>query len=161
VHGTVIPFTGDFQEASYTVSGGSGDFAGASGGGRILVVDKANPNQAHFRQQWSGTVTAPAIQFDTTPPQLSVGKPVVKRTGARRYRLRIPFHAGDDAGGPVAYEFVLRGGSRTLRAAGMNATAVAVSVQTSRNARRLLGTLTVYDDSANPTTRSLRIGLPK
>jgi hypothetical protein len=153
-------FDGTARQADYTVTGGTGAYAEASGNGTILVTDVANPGQEHGPQQWSGTVTAPVTEFDTTPPQLSVGKPVVKRTSTRRYRIRIPFRASDNAGGPITYEFVLRGGTRSVRAAGTNATGVMVSVGTSRNARRLVSTLTVYDESANPTTRLVRIALP-
>lgn len=156
-------FGGTFRLGSYSITGGTGAYAGATGSGTIHGIAVGDPNkppgQELFPQQWSGTVIAPATEFDTTPPQLSVGKAVVKRTGPGRYRIRIPFRASDGAGGPIAYELVLRGGSRTIRATGTNATSVAVSVRTLQTTRRLVGTLTAYDDSANPTRRVVRIDL--
>jgi hypothetical protein len=155
-------FDGGFRRGSYAVTGGSGAFAGASGSGTIDAVSVANPSSkgtVHFPQQWSGTVTAPTTEFDTTAPTLAVGKPVVKEMGEHRYRITIPFRASDDAAGPIEYDLVLRGGTRIIRATGTNATGVAVSVKTARSARRLVGTLTVYDASANPATRSVRIAL--
>jgi len=159
--GTIsFSFSGNFRTATYTVTGGTGAFAGASGTGTINGVDLelGGPNVA---QSWSGTLNAPATHFDTTPPQLSIGKAKVKRAGAHRYRIKIPFRASDDSGGPIDYELVVRGGTKVVKASGSGASAIGVSVATRPKTRRLLGALTVYDASANPATRSFRIRLPR
>jgi HYR domain len=56
-------------EERFTVTGGSGRYAGASGGGTISHVSNGPPNW-DGRDTWIGTILVPGLEFDLTPPML-------------------------------------------------------------------------------------------
>ena len=78
-----------------TISG-TGAFAGASGS--ATVVHQANDN-------WvvTGTVTAPAVTFDLTPPKLAglVNQTVKAKEGKRPTKVRFAVTANDSVGGKL------------------------------------------------------------
>jgi hypothetical protein len=93
----------------FTVAGGSGTYAGASGtlvyrGSVTMRVGPCCTGTA--RDRWTGTLTVPGLEFDTTPPALegAVSKTVRASRRATRVRVRYAVNASDavDGGVPVA-----------------------------------------------------------
>jgi len=98
----------------FTVTGGTGVYLGASGGG---IVD----HSAHYTfsgsagtDTWTGTLTVPGLAFDVTPPTLSgvVNRTVRARRGAKRVRVRFVVTANDQVDGPVPASCTPRSGRR-------------------------------------------------
>jgi HYR domain len=84
---------------TFTVTGGSGTFAGASGAGTIDHLS----NGLRGRDSWSGTLVVPGFEFDLTPPRImgAANKLVRAPRNARRIRVRYPVSASDDVDGAV------------------------------------------------------------
>ena len=87
----------------FTVTGGTGMYQGASGGG---VVD----NHYHFTSTgwagtdtWTGTLNVSGLSFDVAPPTLSglSNKTVRVRRTAKHVRVRFVVTARDELDGPV------------------------------------------------------------
>lgn len=79
----------------FTVTGGTGAYAGAQGGGTVVV--------GTHRATWSGALTVPGYTFDTTPPVFSGASAKIVRApkGKRTVRVRYAVAARDDVDGPV------------------------------------------------------------
>ena len=92
--------------ASFTVTGGTGSYAGASGSGTETASDLA-------RDVWSGTLTVPGLSFDTVPPVVdgTVSKTVRVRNGTRRVRVTYKVSAVDAVDGRVAVSCSPRSGA--------------------------------------------------
>ena len=86
---------------TFTVTGGSGTFAGASGAGSIDHL--SNGAGLRGRDSWSGTLVVPGFEFDLTPPRImgAANKLVRAPRKARRIRVRYPVSASDDVDGAV------------------------------------------------------------
>lgn len=87
----------------FTVTGGTGIYQGASGGG---IVD----HHYHFTSTgwagtdtWTGTLNVSGLSFDVTPPTLSglSNKTIRVRRTAKRVRVRFVVTASDQVDGPV------------------------------------------------------------
>lgn len=95
------------QTQTFTVTGGTGIYAGASGGG-TLERQLGNPLTSGFRvgrESWTGTLVVPGIaSFDVTPPTLSgAGSKTVRAPrGTRRARVAYAVTAQDDVDGTVS-----------------------------------------------------------
>lgn len=87
---------------TFTISGGSGRYAGASGGGTIAHVSKGPPNWLG-RDRWTGTLVVPGLDFDLTSPTVTGARDVAVRAprGATRVRVRYAVSAHDAVDGPV------------------------------------------------------------
>src|SRR3954463_1947084 len=74
---------------AFTITGGSGIYAGASGAGTVSHQALATPSGSAGRDAWTGTLSVPGWEFDVTPPTLSgaVNKTVRARRGSKRVRL--------------------------------------------------------------------------
>ena len=98
---------------TFTVTGGSGRFAGASGGGTIAHRSEGPPGW-RGRDTWSGTLTVPGLEFDLTPPVLSgaISKSVRAPRRANRVRVTYNVTATDDVDGTVPVSCRPRSGSR-------------------------------------------------
>ena len=89
---------------TFTVTGGSGKFAGASGAGTIGHFSNGLGEPGH--DTWRVTLVVPGFDFDLTPPTITGAAD--KRVGAPRNtkRIRVRYHvsARDDVDGalPVA-----------------------------------------------------------
>jgi hypothetical protein len=83
----------------FTVRGGSGIYAGATGGGTMELVAPF-PNAT---TSWTGTLTVPGLDLDTTPPTISgASSKVVKvKRNTRRARVRYTLTASDAVDGAV------------------------------------------------------------
>ena len=66
------------EPTTFTVTGGTGAFGGASGGGR---VERYLPTPVQGTETWTGTLVAPSHEFDLAPPKIA---------GARAKTVRAP-----------------------------------------------------------------------
>ena len=93
---------------AFTITGGSGIYAGASGGGTV------NHRASVGSDTWTGTLNVPGLEFDMTPPTLSgaVNKKVRARRGSKRVRVTYRVTASDAVDGSVPVSCQPRSGSR-------------------------------------------------
>jgi hypothetical protein len=88
---------------TFTVTGGSGKFAGASGAG---TVDHVSNGTGYGHDTWSGTLVVPGFEFDLTPPTITGAADTRVRAPRKAQRIRVRYHvsARDDVDGalPVA-----------------------------------------------------------
>jgi hypothetical protein len=93
---------------AFTITGGSGIYAGASGGG--TVHHQAGPVG---RDTWTGTLNVPGLEFDVTAPTLTgaVNRTVRTRRGSKRVRVSYKVTARDAIDGSVAATCRPRSGS--------------------------------------------------
>ena len=90
-------------DEGFVITGGTGKFAGASGGGTLSHVSSGPPS-LRGKDTWRGTLLVPGLDFDLTPPTLSGAADKVVRAPKGRKRLRVNFNvtALDDLDGTVA-----------------------------------------------------------
>jgi hypothetical protein len=84
----------------FVITGGSGRYMGASGGGTIDEVSFGPPNFAG-RDTWKGTLTVPGVDFDVTPPTFKGARSRTIRIPRRLKRIRVAYTvtARDDVDG--------------------------------------------------------------
>ena len=105
---------------TFTVTGGSGKLAGASGAGTVDHFSNGPGLPGH--DTWSGTVVVPGFEFDLTPPTITRAADIRVRAPRKAQRIRVRYHvsASDDVDGavPVACkpesESIFRVGRRTI-----------------------------------------------
>jgi hypothetical protein len=99
---------------AFTITGGSGIYAGASGGGTVNHRADATPNGSVGKDTWTGTLNVPGLEFDVTPPTLSgaVNKTVRARRGSKRVRVTYKVIASDAVDGSVPVSCEPRSRSR-------------------------------------------------
>ena len=92
------------QSQSFTVTGGTGIYAGASGNGTVARTLGAGTEIGRLgTETWIGTLVAPAVDvFDVTVPTLNgaVSKTVRAPRGAKTMRVRFTVTAQDAVDGP-------------------------------------------------------------
>jgi len=103
------------QTQSFTVTGGTGAYAGATGSGsltRVLGEDTGSGRAG--RETWAGTLTVPGLDFDLTAPTVSgaTSRTVRTRRGVKRARVTYQVTARDDRDGVVQATCAPRSGSR-------------------------------------------------
>lgn len=92
---------------AYTITGGTGAYAGASGSGTISFVT------LHPNVYWSGTLNAPDSTFDTSPPVIDAKSKTVRAPKhAERVRVKYTVTAEDAGSGTVPVTCKPRSGSR-------------------------------------------------
>jgi hypothetical protein len=98
----------------FTITGGSGAYAGASGAGTVIHDLHETDSGAFGTDTWGGSLTVPGHTFDLTPPKLSglVNKSVRARQGAKRVRVRYRVTARDLKDGSVPAKCRPTSGSR-------------------------------------------------
>jgi HYR domain-containing protein len=98
----------------FTITGGSGIYAGASGGGTVSHRATATGSGSFGTDTWTGTVSVPGLEFDVTAPTLSgaVNKKVRARRGSKRVRVTYGVTASDAVDGSVPVSCQPRSGSR-------------------------------------------------
>ena len=96
---------------SFTVTGGTGKFAGASGSGTLEKTWGSSLPKG--KDVITGAITAPGLTFDLAAPTISgaAAKTVVARKGAKRVRVVTTVTAKDAVDGPVATSCYPRSGS--------------------------------------------------
>jgi hypothetical protein len=121
---------------NFTVTGGTGAYEGASGSGRVERVLGGGVG----RETWIGTVVAPKVEFDLTPPKLvgAMAKIVRAPKGAKTVRVTYKVTANDAVDGAVAASCTPRSGSRF-------------------RVGRTLVTCSASDKSANTATAKFRV----
>jgi hypothetical protein len=99
---------------AFTITGGSGIYAGASGGGTVNHRASTTPSGATGTDTWTGTLNVPGLEFDVTPPTLrgAVNKTVRARRGSKRVRVTYRVTASDAVDGSVPVSCQPRSGSR-------------------------------------------------
>ena len=88
---------------AFTITGGSGIYAGASGGGTVSQRASPTASGSAGKDTWTGTLNVPGLEFDVTPPTLSgaVNKKVRARRGSKRVRVTYRVTASDAVDGSV------------------------------------------------------------
>lgn len=91
------------QTQAFTVTGGTGIYAGASGSGTVTRSLGTTSTGAAGIETWAGTLSVPGIDFDLTRPALTgaAGKTVRAKKGAKTARVAFRVQAQDDRGGAL------------------------------------------------------------
>jgi len=124
----------------FTITGGSGAYAGASGAGTVIHDLHTPPDPPTGTDTWGGSLTVPGHTFDLTPPTLSglVNKTVRAPRGAKRMRVRYRVTARDLKDGSIPVKCQPGSGSRF-------------------KVGRTIVKCTATDTSANAATGSFRV----
>jgi len=100
---------------TFTVTGGTGVYAGASGSGTLVRSLGAlnSSGQRTGTETWTGTLEVPGYEFDLTPPTLTgaTSKSVKARKGAKSARVAFRVTAQDDRDGTLPVTCSERSGS--------------------------------------------------
>jgi hypothetical protein len=101
---------------AFTVSGGRGIYAGASGSGHVQAAVSPSTSDNTYRgfETWTGTLSVPGLDFDVTAPVLTgaTNKTVTARKGAKGVRVTYDVTARDAVDGEVAALCSPRSGGR-------------------------------------------------
>jgi hypothetical protein len=102
------------QTQTFTVTGGTGFYVGASGTGTVTRSLGSTDTGSAGTETWTGTLAVPALEFDVTQPTLAgaTSKTVRAKKGAKSARVTFKVTAQDDIDGAVAATCVPRSGSR-------------------------------------------------
>ena len=98
----------------FTITAGTGIYAGASGTGTVTRNLVQTAEGASGLETWSGTLIAAGVEFDVTEPVLTVGalKPVRAARGAKTARVTYKVTATDDKDGSLPVSCAPKSGSR-------------------------------------------------
>jgi hypothetical protein len=100
---------------SFTVTGGTGTYAGASGSGRVeRTYSPTTGPRATGTDTWIGTLAVPGHEFDLTAPTISGARSKTVLAPKRANRVRVTFRvtAQDDVDGPLRASCRPASGSR-------------------------------------------------
>jgi HYR domain-containing protein len=99
-------------KAEFTITGGSGKYVGASGGGNYVDLSYGPPG-FRGRDTWTGTLVVPGLDFDLTPPVLGGARSRTIRAARGRARARVAYSvtARDDVDGVLPVTCLPRSGS--------------------------------------------------
>ena len=97
------------EPQDFTITGGTGPYEGASGSGTLTRTVSSGVGS----ERVTGTLVAPGVEFDVTPPRLSgaISKTVPARRGAKRVRVSYTVRATDAVDGQLRSTCVPRSGS--------------------------------------------------
>jgi len=97
---------------TFTITGGSGAYAGASGNGTVEIHSSAATGGG--TDVWTGTLIVPGYSFDLTPPTISGAKNRTVRVPHRAKRARVKYSvtAVDDVDSSVPVTCRPRSGSQ-------------------------------------------------
>jgi hypothetical protein len=83
--------SGNFQPSEpFTITGGSGAYAGASGSGTVTTASYGPPSFSG-NDSWVGTLVVPGLDFDLTPPVLTGAHSRTVRVSKRLKRVRVAY----------------------------------------------------------------------
>jgi HYR domain len=99
---------------TFTITGGSGAYAGASGGGTVETHFSLPGRGFSGADIWTGTLKVPGYAFDLTPPTIKGAKNRTVRVprGVKRARVKYSVTAVDDVDSTVPVTCTPRSGSR-------------------------------------------------
>jgi hypothetical protein len=99
-------------EEAFTITGGSGRYAGATGGGAYVDVSFGPPSY-RGKDSWRGTLVVPGLEFDVTAPVLIGARNRTLRIARGRKRIRVSYSvtARDDVDGALSATCRPRSGS--------------------------------------------------
>lgn len=99
---------------AFTVTGGTGAYAGASGNGTVKHLCTSTNTGCTGQDTFTGTIAVAGVEFDLTPPQLrgAAGKTVTVPRRAKNARVRYSVTAVDAADGARPVSCAPRSGSR-------------------------------------------------
>ena len=102
------------QTQTFTVTGGTGIYAGASGSGTVTRSLGSTDSGSAGIETWTGTLTVPGYEFDVTRPTLTgaVSRTVRAAKGAKTARVVFRVTAQDDRDGASRTTCEPRSGSR-------------------------------------------------
>lgn len=103
------------QAQAFTITGGTGMYAGASGSGTFEQSLGGDTGSGRVgRQIWTGTLAVPGLDFDVTPPTLAgaTNKTVRAKKGAKSARVAFRVTAQDDRDPSVTVTCTPKSGSR-------------------------------------------------
>jgi hypothetical protein len=102
------------QTQAFTVTGGTGIYAGASGSGVVTRSLASTGSGAVGTETWIGTLTVPGLEFNVTAPTLAgaANKTVRAKKGAMNARVTFNVTARDDSDGVVPAKCEPKSGSR-------------------------------------------------
>ena len=103
------------QTQAYTITGGTGAYAGASGSGTVeRALGGPTATGRYGPETWKGTLSVPGLEFDTTRPTFTgaTNKTVRVAKDAKTARVRFAVTAQDDRDGAVPVRCTPRSGSR-------------------------------------------------
>ncbi len=97
------------EPQDFTITGGTGTYQGASGGGTV----ERSLSGGYGVERWTGTLTVSGLQFDITPPTIAgaAAKTVRAPKSAKRVRVTYKVTARDAVDGPTAVACLPRSGS--------------------------------------------------
>jgi HYR domain len=99
-------------EQEFTITGGAGMYAGATGTGTLSDVSYGPPTLLG-KDTWTGTLVVPGANFDVTPPRFSgATSKVVSAKHVKRVRVSFKVTAHDDVDGSVPVTCVPPSGSQ-------------------------------------------------
>ena len=132
------------QTQAFTVTGGTGIYAGASGSGTLepALGEPSENGSRHGLETWKGTLSVPGLQFDLVAPTFvgAKSRTVVAPRHRKRVRVRFVVTATDDVDGSVPVTCRPRSGTRfRIRRTRVNCS----STDTSANAATATFTITV------------------
>jgi len=99
---------------AFTVTGGTGVFAGATGSGQVSRTNiRRVSGHGAGTDVWEGSITAPNLEVDLTPPTIigATAKVVRAARAAKRVAVRYRVVAKDDVDGAIAVTCTPRSGS--------------------------------------------------
>jgi hypothetical protein len=104
------------ETQAFTVTGGTGIYAGASGSGTLArtLGEPRTDGSRHGFEKWQGTLTVSGLEFDLTAPKFAgaTSRKVVAPRHAKRVRVKFKVTATDDVDDPVPVTCRPRSGSR-------------------------------------------------
>jgi hypothetical protein len=106
------PFTSSVS-APFTLTGGTGPYAGSTGSGTLTFSDfqATGASSAKETHTWVGQLAA-STEFDTTAPTFSGAKPITAKTRTRTARVRYAVTATDAVDGVVSVTCKPKSGAR-------------------------------------------------
>jgi HYR domain len=101
-------------DQAFTIVGGSGLYASASGSGTIDRRLNDHPAAVEGTETWSGTLVVPGVEFDVTAPTLAGAKSKTVRVAKKVKTVRVTYKvtATDDHGGTLPVVCQPRSGAR-------------------------------------------------
>lgn len=99
---------------SFSITGGTGIYAGATGGGKVSRAFTVTDVGALGPETWTGTLVIPGLEFDVTAPTLAGARSKTVRVpkGAKNARVIFKVTATDDVDGSRPVSCAPRSGSR-------------------------------------------------